>query len=325
MECLCGYVGPSSVLASSSAPLRSHAQSLQLALCLLTSEPLPDYLLQHVQDEKLEEHDFEFIFYNLMSRVCTLRALHKHTGFVSASALSSALDTLQRFRDWDPEWPIWILPPSHRTRRRGTGRPPNIQVAAAEESHRFIWVAMSWLLINTAQILLYEILIVYHRAQQALEPTQETDEALRAASTAQVALSQDLADAVDYYLSNFETSTASTRSIGAHMLMMPLSILLGVSTTSGGTYLWIARTASRITDVFALKQGKMVADFLMMGIKAQTFALSPTEEPMANMGTVVGSVGEEETEGDWSGKGDGSGALMTPPKSPAEEMHLLIN
>lgn len=149
---------------------------------------------------------------------------------------------------------------------------------------------------------------------------------------AQFEISRDVQDAVEYYLVNFSATTATTRSIGAHMLMMPLSILLGASTTSPQMYFWIAKTAERIAEKFALKQGKMVADFLMMGKKMADFGKGKEDEPLSYTSTVFSNVGtlertEVEVEVVERGGGRGSGgsssasmvdrsALPTPSPSP---------
>ncbi|KAJ4293427.1 hypothetical protein N0V90_008710 [Kalmusia sp. IMI 367209] len=259
-----------------------------LALCLLTSEPLPEYFLTHMEEERLSETDFEVIFFKLINRVCSLRARHKHSGFVDAEMVEEAKSVLEGYQDWDPDYPDWVVPPSQRREHR---KPKGAMMLTkgADKAHRFVWVSMSWLLNQTAQILVYEILIVYYRAQEAIAPNPETSHALQDAMASQLRISEAVREAVEYYLQNFETSQATTRSIGAHMLMMPLSILLGTSTASTDTFMWIAKMASRISDVFALKQGKMVADFLLMGIKAETFALSPTSTPLSYTSTILSS------------------------------------
>ncbi|KAF1969379.1 hypothetical protein BU23DRAFT_240234 [Bimuria novae-zelandiae CBS 107.79] len=291
-----------------------------LSLCLLTSEEFPEFFLEHIEDERLTEYDFEFVFFSLMSRVCKLRTQQKRTGYVDGAMVAEARATLQGFQDWDPEFPQWILPHGHRSWKKRPGTSPGMQTFGADKAHRFIWVAMSWLLMHSGQILLYELLLVYFRAQEAIAPTPDSHKALQDAITAQTDLARDIQDAVDYHLENMVKSTATTRSIGAHMLMMPLSILLGASSTNVETFKWIAKTASRIAEVFGLKQGKMVADFLMMGIKAETFALSPTQQPQTQTPTVFSDEGASD-EGMWSR----SASLSTPASSPSpSEFKILI-
>ncbi|KAL1597044.1 hypothetical protein SLS60_008626 [Paraconiothyrium brasiliense] len=251
-----------------------------LALCLMTSEPLPDYFLQHLKEEKLKDNDFEIMFYTLLNRVCALRAQQKHAGFVSDAMVKDAKTILQQFDDWHPEFPSWVMPPGHRGFKKD-GTAPGVNMAATpggDKAHRFIWVAMSWLIMHTARLLVYDTLVIYYRAQQAIIPSPQTEEALQRATTAQLDLAQDIQDTVEFYLETLITSQATTRSIGAHMLMMPISVLLGLSTTGPETFAWIARTASRIAEVFAMKQGKIIADFLMKGWKGETFALSPVSK-----------------------------------------------
>ena len=297
---------------------------------------MPEYLFQHLEEERLTDEDFEVQFFRFMDRVCRLRHQQKLKGFVDASMVHEAQATLHAIHQWNPKFPSWVLPDGHRSQHKGTNVVPGMLADGADKVHRFIWVAMSWLFIQIAQLLIHETLIVYFRAQHALLPTDTAVEAaLNDAIAAQTDVSLDLQDAVDYYLVNFQTTTATSRSIGAHMLMMPLSILLGTSTTTAQTYYWIAKTAGRIADKFALKQGKMVADFLMMGVKAKAFAEgAKEEEPLSFTSTVFSSVGTlERTETEGEGEGDlgpeggrepvrsGSGsvdgsALPTPSPSP---------
>lgn len=347
MACSSGYEGrlyvfPSrfrSLTPPSPLPLLTHPRT-QFALCLLQSDPLPDYLLQHLEEEKLGDEDFEVRFYKTMDRVCTLRSLQKQNGFVTASMVTEARAALASFAIWDTEFPSWVLPPGHPSPRKGTGHGADIITQGADESHRFIWVAMSWLLIQAARILVTEIIIVYLRAQVALEP--DPSPSLRASLdeslTSQRAIAQDVQDAVEYYLAAFATTAATTRSIGAHMLMMPLSVLLGASTTQGPTYAWIARTAAKLAEVFALRQGKMVADFLISGVKSETFALGPSKKPLSYTSSIISDVGDVkggsglsvETRnlnagegGERSGSGSGSGEgsfLPTPETSPQSRL-----
>lgn len=270
----------------------------------MTSEPLPAYFLQHLRDEGLKDDDFEIMFFTLLSRICALRAQHKRAGFVSEAMVEEANATSRQFDDWHPEFPAWVMPPGHR-RPRKDGIAPSMVSPGPDKAERFIWVAMSWLLMHTARLLVFDIMIVYYRTQQAIAPSPETEQALQSATTAQIDLAQDIQDAVEYYLENIMTTQATTRSIGAHMLMMPLSVLLGLATTNGATLAWIARLSSRIADRFSMKQGKMMADFLMTGSRQETFALSPVNEPLSRKGTGLSSEGSPE-----------AGGLPTPSPSP---------
>ncbi|KAJ4346778.1 uncharacterized protein N0V89_010710 [Didymosphaeria variabile] len=285
-----------------------------LALCLMTSEPLPDYFIQHLKEEKLKDNDFEMVFYTLLNRVCGLRARQKRAGFVSDAMAEDAKATIQQFDDWHPDFPAWVMPPGHRSYKKD-GTAPGVNTSSmpsADKDHRFIWVAMSWLIMHTSRLLVFDILVIYYRAQQAILPSPETKEALQRATTAQIDLAQDIQDTVEYYLDTLISSQASTRSIGAHMLMMPLSVLLGLSTTGPETLVWVARMASRIAEVFALKQGKIIADFLMKGWKGETFALSPVNKSLSRTDTL-----------DLAGEGMGTpeDGPLTPSPTPDRKIH----
>ena len=271
-------------------------------------------------------------FYRAMDRVCRLRSLQKQNGYVTASMVTDARAALDSFATWDTEFPAWVLPAGHPSPRKGTGHGADIITQGAGESHRFIWVAMSWLLMQSARILVTEILIVYLRAEVALaassssSPPSDLQASLDECLASQRDIAQDVQDAVEYYLVMFSTTAATTRSIGAHMLMMPLSVLLGASTTQGPTYAWIARTAARLAEVFALKQGKMVADFLISGVKSETFALGPSKKPLSYTSTIIRDAGggsaqaqtQSSSAGEVGGRsqvGEGS-FLPTPETSP---------
>lgn len=257
------------------------------------SEPLPNYFLQHLKEEGHKEDDFEVVFFSLLSRVCALRAQHKNAGFVSDAMAEDAKATLQLLDNWHPDFPSWVMPCGHRSFNENASAPGVAMASNVDRAHRFIWVAMSWLLLLTARLLVCEILIVYYRAQQVIAPSSDTDSALRIATTAQIDVAQDTQDAVEYYYETLISTRATTRSIGAHMLMLPLSILLGLSTTGSETLAWIAKMAGRIAEAFALKQGKFVADFLLKGWQEQTFALSSVERSLspANANDQVEAVG----------------------------------
>ena len=270
-----------------------------------------------------------------MNRVCHLRSQHKHKGFIDSTMVAEAHATLHHIATWNPKFPPWVLPDGHRSQLKGKNVVPGMLIDGADKVNRFIWVAMSWLFLNIAEILVHELLIVYFRAQIEISPHDpELKTSLQTAMAAQFEISRDVQDAVEYYLVNFSATAATTRGIGAHMLMMPLSILLGASTTSPQMYFWIAKTAERIAEMFALKQGKMVADFLMMGKKAAEFGKGKgkDDEPLSYTSTVFSNVGTlERTEvevevvdkGGERGSGDSiSGsmvdrsALPTPSPSP---------
>jgi hypothetical protein len=281
----------------------------------MTSEPLPEYFVQHLKYEGHKGNDFEVVFFAIFSRVCALRAQHKSAGFVSDAMVEEANTIIQLFDDWDPEFPTWVMPEGHRSFKKNSTA-PGVNASNADKAHRFIWVAMSWLLILIARLLTYEILIVYHRAQQAIMPSPETESALQAATTAQIDHIEDTKDAVEYYFETLLDSRATTRSIGAHMLMLPLAVLLGLSTTGPETLVWSAKTAGTLADIFSIKQGKQVADFLMKGLRQQTFALSLAEGSTSQSSAVdvvdVAGEGVEELEMPVGG------GLPTPDASPAK-------
>jgi hypothetical protein len=278
----------------------------------VTSEPLPEYFVQHLKDEGHKGDDFEVVFFAIFTRVCALRAQHKSAGFISDAMVEEAKTILQLFDDWRPDFPTWVMPDGHRSFKQDS-TVPGVNTSNADKAHRFIWVAMSWLLILIARLLMYEILIVYHRAQQAIVPSPETDSALQTATTAQIDITQDTQDAVDYYFETLINSRASTRSIGAHMLMLPLAVLLGLSTTGPKSLAWSAKTASTVAEIFSVKQGKQVADFLMRGLREQTFALSLADGSLSQSSMVdVAGEGAEglDTTVEWG--------LPTPDASPAK-------
>lgn len=264
---------------------RSHiclklAHFCQLALSLVSSEPFPKYFLQHLKEEGHEADDFEVVFFSLLSRVCNLRAQYKNEGFVSKAMAEDANATLQLLDSWHPEFPAWVMPLGHRSFDQNSSAPGVNMASNVDKAHRFIWVAMSWLLLLTARLLIYDTQIVYYTARQAISPSLDTDSVLQMATTAQIDVAQDTQDAVEYYLETLLSTRATTCSIGAHMLMLPVSILLGLRTTGPKTVSWIANMSSRIAEAFALKQAQMVANSLSKNTQEEKSETgSVTESP----------------------------------------------
>lgn len=276
---------------------------------------------------ELKEGDFEAVFYVLMGRVCKLRAQHKRSGYVDEAMVHESNQLLKDFETWDPNFPPWVLPPGHRSFKSGTGQ--GMKEHNVDNAHRLIWVAMGWILIQTAHILIHELLITYYRASLAIAPSSAAEKSLQDSITAQINVVSDVKDAVGFYLGNFELSPASTRGVGAHMLMMPLSILLTASTTDGETYAWILTTSSKIAEVFALKQGKMVADFLMMGIKANAAAAAnPAAMQVVSDANAGGSSMESPESGSGSGSGsksEAAGELLPSSNTGPQQVNILIS
>ncbi|KAK3200881.1 hypothetical protein GRF29_213g232367 [Pseudopithomyces chartarum] len=169
-----------------------------LALSLLTSEPLPDYLFQHLKEECLTEESFEVKFFRFMNRVCHLRSQHKHKGFIDSTMVAEAHATLHHISTWNPKFPPWVLPDGHRSQFKGKNVVPGMLIDGADKVNRFIWVAMSWLFLNIAEILVHELLIVYFRAQIEISPHDpELKTSLQTAMAAQFEISRDVQDAVE--------------------------------------------------------------------------------------------------------------------------------
>lgn len=287
----------------------------------MTSEPFPAYFITHISEEGLSPTSFEVVFYTLQQRVCNVRHAFKTAGHATPAIVTEAHSILSAFDAWNPGYPSWILPPTlHRIR---TAAPSNYMdhAHAGDKPHRFIWIGMSWLLEHIALILVHELLISHYRAQSSQLPlihsappsSPSTATAALAAAhhaSAQLTLAHDVRAAVDFYLQILETTQASTRSIGAHMLMMPLNILLGASTTGAETLAWIARTAARVGESFACKQGKLMGDYLRRAGVLGTGVESRSGSTSGSSGGGSVSASAESSPGASSGSGSGEGRVV---------------
>jgi len=243
---------------------------------MLRMEPLPEFFLSHTEDEGLGGDDYEVQFYTLMIRVCRLRAKQKERGFVDEDLAKEAKQLLQDFEDWNPKYPPWAVKPADKALEQGT------KVAKdADKAYRIVWHATSWLIQQTGRVLVYEILIAWHRTQNQHFPSSDTEKSLREVMKGQAERGQIVQGGVDYYLSNLKISRATSRGVGAHILMLPLNILSSASSSTGQTFLWIAQTAGRIAEIFSVKQGKMISDVIMMGIRMRSTVATqpPTPDP----------------------------------------------
>lgn len=225
-------------------------------------DPLPDFIVDFLADEGLTQRDFEPTTYALFVGVCQLRYEHKIRGFIDDVMAEQAQRLFDDFEDWEPSDP-------DSTWKRGQRPPAEIAAHTSNQdfTYRVVWLATAWLMQRSSQILLTEMLIEYARERQKRQPSTRNETALENVLAQQRRVCDRVQDSVMYYLDNFAQSTAATRTIGAHILMWPLSVLLTTSTCTAETMNWIMRQSSRIADTFSLRQGRMMADLIQMGVR----------------------------------------------------------
>lgn len=222
--------------------------------CIRTREPLPEFILNSMEDGDIAQRDFHPIFIELLARICRLRADYKILGFVDDRMAKEVQLLMSDVEAWDP------------------GERPRAESAAlstnSDETYRVAWQASFWVFQQSARVLVSDLFVEWVRGHHNANPTVLTAAALEKAIEDQLRLCEGLKDSICYYCDNLGSSKAGTRVVGAYSLLYPLSILASLSTTAPETFVWIAEQAEKIAEVFGLRLGKMMAELMWVGIRA---------------------------------------------------------
>lgn len=191
-----------------------------------------------------------------------MRAEHKNKGFVDAAMAQQAQRLVTELDAWHPnisEWSSTEYPnPMGLTHNKGTQDYP----------HRLIWLAGVWMFKYTARILSTDILIEWARSQLEYSSQVYITAALDEAIHRQEALCRELKQSINYYLEQFGELTSAVRTTGGYALLWPLYVLSMSSSTTLETVAWIEKQAKRVAEVFGIRQGKVMAEFLRPFIQA---------------------------------------------------------
>lgn len=262
--------------------------------CLQSRSPLPDFILKHMDDEELAKRDFEPPFIRLLVRSCDILARHKAAGAMDKSLATEAQQLLDDWEVWRPTVGAW-----------GPGSRPSVEplktITDPDEVYHAVWLAVAYIYQQSSLMLISDLQIEWARAQHLALDTAESSAALDAAIGAQIGFSEATKDAVLYYTKAFATVHMASRLMGAHSVLWPLSNLLQIATATGEDYVWCARQAARIADVFGLPLAQMVSDMIWMGIRGAAAAGHGGGK------TEKGDDGEGKGRKDEDGDGDGDG------------------
>jgi hypothetical protein len=227
-----------------------------LAHCLQTREPLPDFVITFLDNERIAQRDFEPDFYKHLARLCQIRADHKNKGFVDADMAKDAHELMHEFEEWQPTIADWQ--PDERPA-------PGPEIAtSADDTYRFVWLATIWIFKHTAQILASDLVIEWARAQNLVTPGSLASHTLKEVLETQTILCEELRESVVYYLDIFKSSQSNMRTIGGYGLLWPLYVLSTAAVSTPLTMRWISRKAEEIAEAFGIRQSKTMADFMRM-------------------------------------------------------------
>jgi hypothetical protein len=239
--------------------------------CLQDRAPLPSFIVEFSHDEELAERDFEAPFTNLLIRTCELLSTHKAAGCVNNDLAADARMLMVDWQLWRPRGRVW-----------GPGDwPPAALVSHTTDIdtiHQIVWLGMAYLTSRGILVLISDLLIEHAEIQHRITPTPTTSLALSRATQAQLVLCERLQERVVYHMKDFAASEAVARTMGAQGLLWPLSSMLGVRTTTAERLMWCAGQASRIAELFGLRQAKIVVDLIMMGVGAAAGGLGLSED-----------------------------------------------
>ncbi|KAF2685415.1 hypothetical protein K458DRAFT_24221 [Lentithecium fluviatile CBS 122367] len=267
---LAGLRGRSQFADSIGHGLYVRVRGMLIMQCLQAREPLPDFVLEFMGDEELAKREFEAPFIRLLIRSCQLLSDHKTAGSMNEALAREAQALMDDWLDWRPIFGAW-----------GPGERPSTKVVRRktdpDEIYHIVWLAIAYLFQQSTQILISDLQIEWTRSQYKIIASPETSLALEEAINAQLTLCDTIKDSVVYYMDDFSACQAATRTMGAHSLLWPLSILLSISTTTPDHFVWSAKRAAKIAEVFGLKQAQMVADMIWMGVQASPSYITPLE------------------------------------------------
>jgi hypothetical protein len=220
---------------------------------------VPDFILLFFNNEDILERDFEPVFYRLLGDLCEMRAEHKNKGFVDAAMAQKAQRLMNELEAWQPSTSEWSSTeqPMGLTHVKGTEDYP----------HRLVWLAGVWMFKYTARILSTDILIEWARTQLAYSSQFYITAALDEAIHRQEVLCRELKQSINYYLERFGELKCAVRTTGGYALLWPLYVLSMSSSTTMETVTWIEKQAKRVAEVFGIRQGKVMAEFLRAFIR----------------------------------------------------------
>lgn len=183
-----------------------------------------------------------------------MRAEHKNKGFVDPAMAQRAQRLVNELDAWEPRISEWSSTeyPTGLTHNKGTQDYP----------HRLVWLAGVWMFKYTARILSTDILIEWARAQHVYSSQFYITAALDEAIRRQEDLCRELKQSINYYLERFGELTSAVRTTGGYALLWPLYVLSMSSSTTLETVTWIEKQAKRVAEVFGIRQGKVMAEFL---------------------------------------------------------------
>jgi hypothetical protein len=229
----------------------------QLAHCLQTREPLPDFVTLFFDNEQVSQRDFEPQFYKLLGRLCKVRADHKNKGFIPDELMAiEAQQLMDEFKAWQPKVSNWDPD------RRPSPLPGVIY--SADDTYRFVWRITIWLFKHTASVLASEIVIEWARAKCTVSPSASCSATLAGAVQTQKRLCQELVDSTLYYLKELKNTEPGMRTIGGYALLWPIYVLSTSSTSTLDTMIWITEQSEKVAEEFGIRQAKVMADFLRM-------------------------------------------------------------
>jgi hypothetical protein len=205
-------------------------------------------------NDDITELDYEPFFYRLLGDLCIMRAEHKNKGYVDIAMAEKAQALAREFDIWQPSTSEWSStdPPMGLTHVEG----------AHDCSHRLVWLAGVWLFKYTARILTTDILIEWARSQLKYTSQYYITKALDEAMRRQELLCCELKQSINFYLERFGELKNAVRTTGGYALLWPLYVLSMSSTTTIETVAWIEKQAKKVAEVFGIRQGKIMAEFL---------------------------------------------------------------
>jgi hypothetical protein len=233
----------------------------QILQCMQAREPLPDFILEFMDDDELVQRDFEPPLIKLLIRSCRLLSDHKSAGAMNEALATEAQMLMDDWVTWRPLIGAW-----------GPNDKPSTKSvrdkADSDEVFYTIWLAVAYLFQQSTQILISDLQIEWTRSQHNILPGPETSAALEVALDTQIALCNTMRESILYYMKDFMACKATSRTQGAYMLLWPASIMLSITTTTPENFFWSAKQIAKVAEVFGLRQAQVVADILWMGVRA---------------------------------------------------------
>lgn len=252
-------------------------RDLTLSNSMRLRQRIPPPIAAYMQLDAQSQREFYPDFFMVMDDLCSLRAdLFEKAGGVVDEALFRRAQKLHFDYEVRCEWMREYV---------ATARPSAEHIAAEdspETTYRFITHVSSWVSLQCVRVLISDIFLEWARAEHERwlqqQPPQTSSsspdpkspsspsaspsptlQALEAATDRHQHLCDTVQDGVSYFLTHFSRNKTATRIHCGIYMLWPLSMFLGLSTTSPERLTWVAQQGRFISDRFSLRMGNVLA------------------------------------------------------------------